>query len=289
MSTTIACITGEEVHRQWDTGRITGEKLTPRQTPFGQSGELFLIEANGQRFYLLGRYGQGMDKTAPRKINDRANMYALKYLGVQYVLGWGPGGAITHNIAVGELMVLSDVIDYTYLRNKTFFEDSPLGFLRQFPVFCPTLRRAIGQVLDELRLLHHDGGTAAVREGPRLETPAEVRTLAATGAEVVTHTFVPEVFLAKELELCYAGICYVVNYAETGSRHRPFATGELFGNLRENSEAQRLAGAAASISQIVARLAEALQNAPKVCECDQTMAYHREQYHLPDDWRKWFA
>ena len=113
--------------------------------------------------------------------------------------------------------------------------------------------------------------------------------LATIGAEVVTHTFVPEAFLAKELELCYAAICYVVNYAETGSRHRPFATGNLFGGLTRKSDAERLAGVAASFSQIVARLAGVIEAAERLCECDQTMAAHRRHYGLADDWRQWFS
>ena len=289
MSAIVACIAGEEIHRQWGAGRFGGDRLGRRQTPFGASGEIFLRDVDGRRFYLLSRYGPGMGKPAPRSINDRANMYALKDLGVQCVLGWGPGGAITHDFAVGDLIILSDVIDGTYLRNKTFFEQSPLGFLRQFPVFCPTLRRMAAEVLHEMKLVYHSTGTAAVREGPRLETPAEVRMLATVGAEVVTHIFVPEVFLAKELELCYAAVCYVVNYAETGSRHRPFATGELFGGLTQQSDGDRLTAAAGSMSRIVANLAGAVETEPRICECRQTMLANRKQYNLPEDWRQWMT
>ncbi|MCK4601635.1 MAG: MTAP family purine nucleoside phosphorylase [Phycisphaerae bacterium] len=292
MAPTVACIAGEEIYRQWDTGRISGRQVGSRETPFGPSGEIFLIEADDESFYLLPRYGAGMGKTAPRKINDRANLYALKDMGVQCVLAWGPGGAITHNIAVGDLVILSDVIDRTYLRQKTFFENCPLGFLRQFPVFCPTLRNVAGEVLHSMKLLYHGGGIAAVCEGPRLETPAEIRMLATVGAEVVTHTFVPEVFLARELQLCYAAICYVVNYAETGSRHRPFGAGTLFGGLTQQSDTERLAGTVGAMSQIVRNVAAALKSAEKEgekkCECDKTMSAHIRQYNLPDDWRRWF-
>ncbi|HUT59637.1 MAG TPA: MTAP family purine nucleoside phosphorylase [Phycisphaerae bacterium] len=290
MAATIACIAGEEVHRQWDARRIGGERLGPRPTPFGDSGEIFLVTENGRSFYLLPRYGAGLRKTAPRRVNDRANLYALKDLGVQAVLAWGPGGAITHTIAVGDLVVLDDLIDRTYLRSKTFFEDSPLGFLRQFPVFCPSLRRVVSEVLHEMKLVYHGAGTAAVCEGPRLETPAEVRVLGALGAEVVTHSFVPEVFLAKELQLCYAAVCYVVNYAETGSRHRPFAAGELFGGLTQESDSDRLAGAVGAMSRIVSNVAEAAERQQRVdCDCGATMAHHVRQYDLPDDWRQWFG
>jgi len=289
MPKNLACIAGEEIYRQWTAERVTGENLGPRATPFGPSGEIFLVEVDSQHFYLLPRYGMGMSKTPPRAINDRANIYALKDLGVQYILGWGAGGTITHNVAVGDLMIPNDLIDFTYLRNKTFFETSPLGYLRQFPVFCPTLRHVVGGALHEMKLVHHITGTLAVREGPRLETPAEVRMLATIGAELVTHAFVPEVFLAKELEMCYAALCYVVGYAETGTRHRPFATGNLFGGLTQQSDSDRLAGVVAAMSQIAANISRALGSAEKICQCAQTMATHRKSHNLPDEWREWFS
>ena len=213
MSITVACIAGEEIHRQWEEGRISGEKIGHRETPFGPSGEIYLVEGDQGGFYLLSRYETLSGKTAPCRINHRANIYALKDLGIESILSWGPGGAITHNIAIGDLVILNDLIDRTYLRNKTFFEDSPLGFLRQFPVFCPSLRRIGGEVLHDMKLVYHGAGTAAVSEGPRLETPAEVRMLTTIGAELVTHAFVPEVFLAWYLQMCHAAICYIVNYA----------------------------------------------------------------------------
>lgn len=287
MSISVACIAGEEILRQWQAGRIAGEQIGPRETPFGPSGEIFLIDGEQSGFYLLPRHGLGMNKTAPCKINYRANIYALKDLGVEAILAWGPGGAVTHNIAIGDLVILNDLIDQTHHRPKTFFEDSPLGFLRQFPVFCPSLRRICGEILHDMKLVYHGAGTAAVTEGPRLETPAEVRMLTTIGAEIVTHTFVPEMFLARELQMCYTAICYVVNYAETGSRHRPFVAGGLFGGLAAQSDSDRLAGTVGAMSQIVSNVAAALKTSKKTCDCDKTMTTHINTYNLPDDWKKW--
>ncbi|MFA6134654.1 MAG: MTAP family purine nucleoside phosphorylase [Phycisphaerae bacterium] len=289
MAANIACIAGEEVYRQWDAGGISGRRLGPQNTPFGPSAEIFLIDGDAGGYYLLPRYGAGLSKTAPSRINYRANIYALKDLGVQRILAWGSGGAITHNMAVGDLVILDDLVDHTLLRPRTFFEDSPLGFLRQFPVFCPTLRTIAAEVLEGMKLVFHKSGTAAVSEGPRMETPAEVRQLASIGAELVTHCFAPEAFLAKELQLCYSAVCYVVNYAESGSRHRPFAVGDLFGGLTTKSEGQRLAGIVGAMSQIVQNVAAAAAASQNTCDCDKTMAHNIRQYQLPADWRKWFT
>ena len=133
------------------------------------------------------------------------------------------------------------------------------------------LRRVACETMSVLKLHHHCTGVAAVREGPRMETPAEVRMLGATGAQIVTHHFVPEAFLAKELELCYAAVCYAVNYAETGSKHRPFASGESSRLLaaQRPRKAQLHAGQHGTVP---AQLAIAVAAAAKECECSQTMA-----------------
>ena len=288
MAATTACIAGEEVHRQWQAGSIRGTPLGSRQTPFGPSGDLFLAEGEGQPFYLLPRYGVGMGKTAPSRINYRANIYALKDMGTQCILAWGSGGAITHSFAVGDIVILNDLIDQTHLRIETFFENSPLGFLRQFPVFCPSMRRVVAEVLHDMKLVYHGTGTAAVTEGPRLETPAEVRWLTSIGAEVVTHTFVPEVFLARELQMCYVGVCYVVNYAETGSRQQPFIGGGLFGALDPNAGNKRLAGVLGSITRIASNVADAVEKADANCQCARTLRHYTKEYNLGDDWRTWF-
>ena len=289
MSVTTACITGGEIHRQWQAGSIRGELLGPRQTPFGASGDLFLADTEDAQYYLLARYGTGMDKTAPNRVNHRANIYALKDLGVQTVLAWGSGAAITHSMAVGDIVILNDVIDRTYLRDTTFFADSPLGFLRQFPVFCPALRRIVGEVLHDIRLIYHGAGTAAITEGPRLETPAEVRALASLGAEVVTHTFAPEMFLARELQMCYAALCYVLNYAEAGSRQPPFMGGVLFESMELQAGTDRLAGVVGSLGQIVANVATATRESSATCGCNRIQSQHIEQYGLSDDWHQWFT
>lgn len=288
MTVTMACIAGEEIHRQWNLEHFTGKVLGQRNTPFGLSGEIFLADGDCP-FYLLPRYGQGIKKLPISRVNHRANLYALKDLGAQRVLAWAPGGAVSHAIAVGDLVVLDDVIDKTCLRPRTYFENSPLGYLRQFPVFCPALRKVSTEVLAALKLHHLATGTAAVCEGPRLETPAEVRMLASMGAQIVTHNFVPEVFLAKELELCYSAICYVVNYAETGSKHRPFVAGELFGNMAQRSDRERLNVSLASMEKIVRQVAIAAADSPPECDCSTTMTRNKGAYGLSDDWHEWFT
>jgi len=288
MSVTTACICGASAYRLVESGQLPARELPPRKTPFGESQPIFLVEQAPQPFYIMPRHGPGRRRPAPSRVNSRANLYALKDLGVQAVLSWSAAGAIAHDQTVGQIVVPSDLIDMTRQRETTFFPESDLGYLRQFPVFCPTLRAGLEKVLSDSGMAHQSGATVAVTEGPRLETPAEVRMLATIGATLVTHTLVPDAFLAKELQMCFAGACYLVQYAETGSRHPPFTTGRLFGGLTEASETDRLQKVACFLPELVGRLAEHLSGTEKTCECDRTMHHHIASEGLDPDWRKWF-
>lgn len=288
MSAKLACLAGATVYRLLEAGRLTAMELARRQTPFGQSEPIFLVEDAPAPFYLMPRHPPGRQRLAPRQINHRANLYALKELGARCVLSWSAAGAITHNLVIGQVVLPNDLIDMTHDRTTTFFEKSCPGFLRQFPVFCPALQQAAAEILAELEVPCRAGATVAVTEGPRLETPAEIRMLGTVGAQLVTHTLVPEVFLAKELQLCFAGACYLVSYAETGSRHRPFSTGDLFAGLTQASKDERLKLAVDALPELLTKLAEKLQPVEKACECERSMAELIKEYGLGEDWREWF-
>ncbi len=288
MSAKMACLTGRSAYQLIESGQLVGKELPRRETPFGQSEPIFLIEGEPAEFYLMPRYSPGLSRSGAYGCNSRANLYALKDLGVQVVLNWSLAGAITHNLSIGQIVLPDDVIDFTRRRPATFFDGSRLGVLRQFPVFCPTLRRCLEDVLKQMRLPCRSGGTVAVTDGPRLETPAEVRMLAAVGAELVTHSLTPEVFLARELQMCFAGACYLVNYAETGSRHRPFSTGELFREPKHDRHDQRGGLAVDSLGELLGRLAETVAKTGSVCQCDRSMDENTAAEGLGTDWRKWF-
>jgi 5'-methylthioadenosine phosphorylase len=288
MSATTACLTGGSIYRLCESGHIGGaRKLPRRETPFGPSEHIFLMETAPVPFYIMPRYGAEPRRLCPSTVNYRANLYALKDIGVQQVISWSAAGAITHDYSIGQIVLPDDVIDMTRIRPGSFFSDD-MGFVRQFPVFCPALRSALETELKDMNLPYHAGGTVAVMEGPRLETPAEVRMLGAVGAEMVTHTLAPDVFLAKELQMCFAGACYLVNYAETGSRHRPLSTGELFDGLTEASTAHRIALIFNALPELILRLAKRCADAPKLCDCAASMARNAAAADLDPDWRTWF-
>jgi len=288
MSVKLACMAGGPLFRVLSSGALKATELPRSETPFGTSEQILLAEDVEGPFYLVPRQLADRGRPAPSTINYRATLYALKDLGVAGVLSWAAAGAITHNHPLGTTALPDDIIDMTRNRATTFFENSGLGLLRQFPVFCPCMRDATEGILSELRIPVYSGGTVAVMEGPRFETPAEVRMLSTIGAELVTHTLAPEVFLAKELQMCFAGVCYLVNYAETGSRHRPFSGNDLFGGLAQASDADRIARITEHLPDVMTRLAQVCEASDHDCECAKPMADQIAAEGLGRDWKQWF-
>ena len=279
----LAIIGGSQAYSLIQAGEFAGEEISPMQTPFGESQPVLRLK-NGTLF--MSRHGiQGYSIAAPW-VNYRANIWALKELGVQQIISWSGPGAIDETLRIGQFVIPDDVIDETKSRAHSFFEGTGWGFVRQNPVFCPTLTSALARVMADLGLDSRSGGTYVCTEGPRLETPAEIRKFKLIGGHMVGMTLVPEVFLAKELEICYASICYITNYAE-GLRDRPFQPGVLFEGLLDEPEKNAVDEAVRRFPKIIALLAERLHSIEPDCHCDKLMERYRRTSILSSDWRTW--
>jgi len=285
MNPTLACIGGTAAYDLLQDGALVAKRLGSQDTPFGPSQPVYLCESRLGEFYFLSRHGEHGYDLAPSFVNYRANVYMLKALGVRAVVSWSETRAITHNYKIGQYVLVSDVIDETVSRATTFFENQGLGVLRQWPVFCPSLRKALTTALNMEDCHYADQGVYVCVEGPRQETPAEARKYASFGAELIGHSLAPEVFLTKELQMCYASICYVARYAETGSDFRPFENGRV---LDRAQEAQRAATAVERLPRILERLCQVLGDTPGVCRCESSMAHHISSGQIGVDWRTWF-
>jgi len=269
-----------------------GERLSSRRvrTPFGLSNPVHLCEKAGFRFLFLSRHGETWyEKTAPY-VNYRANIYAAKSLGVTRIVAWTGPGAISRKIRPGDLVLPDDLLDFTRNRPSTFYEGKGIGFLRQFPVFCDPLREALrGEAnLRDGGGKVHFGGTYACTEGPRLETPAEIRFLAQAGADLVGMTLCPEAFLARELEICYAPVAYVTNYAE-GVRKMPYRRGALFEGMLPPGEAQAVEAAKNAIPGFAIAAACAVAEDERDCPCAVSMERYRRRGVIGPDFRGWVA
>lgn len=286
MSASLACIGGTAAYDLLRDGALVADRLGPQHTPFGDSQPIYLCKSRfGQQFLFLSRHGETGYDLAPSFVNYRANLYALKDLGVRSVISWSETKALCHNYKVGEYVIVHDLVDETRQRAHTFFENQGLGAVRQWPVFCPSLRRALATTLGEERCAFSDHGVYVCVEGPRRETPAEARKYAMCGGELLGMTLAPEAFLARELQLCYSSICYVAHYAETGSDYTPFEGGRV---LEEAITAQRARTAVERLPRILERLGHVVSDTPSLCHCETSMQQYIDSGQLAWDWRTWF-
>ncbi|MBI5576180.1 MAG: MTAP family purine nucleoside phosphorylase [Deltaproteobacteria bacterium] len=269
-----------------------GRRLSVRsvRTPFGISNPIHKCEKDGFRFLFLSRHGErGYEKTAPY-VNYRANIYAAKSLGVERIFAWTGPGILSAKYRPGDLVLPDDLLDFTRNRPSTFFEGLGIGFIRQFPVFCETLRGALREAWknEKAGIRLHAAGTYACTEGPRLETPAEIRFLGTAGADMVGMTLCPEAFLARELEICYAPLGYLTNYAE-GVKSLPYRSGKLFEGMLPEKAAERVERAKNAIPALALAAACSLAGRKRDCPCAVSMERYRRRGIIGDDFRRWVS
>lgn len=288
MASKLACIGGLGAAQLLEQGEFGAKRLGPMNTPFGASGPIYESSGSGGMLFV-SRNGETSYDLSSSFVNYRANLYALKDLGAEMVVAWSAVRAISHNFGIGQFVVVSDIIDETRNRRGTYFENRGLGTIRQWPVFCPKLREVLTSVLAERHAHYSDEAVYLCTEGPRYETPAELRKYVIMGAELVGNSLVPEAFLAKELQLCYAGLTYVVDYAEAGGGHQAYEPGGLFEALGMVTDEQRVSDALEMMPSILAKLVDVLGDVSAECRCDTTMEHHIARGEIGPDWRTWFG
>lgn len=182
-------------------------------TPYGQT-EVIRGTQKGRAVVFLARHGWG-HRLAPHVINYRANIWALKELGAAAILAASAVGSLRTNIKPGDFILIDQFIDFTKSRPSTFFEgvERELKHIDVTEPYDARLRQALRQAAQEKGVRLHPSGTYVCTEGPRFETPAEIRMFCQFGADVVGMTGVPEVVLANELEISYATLAVATNYA----------------------------------------------------------------------------
>lgn len=205
-----AIILGTSLRSIFDGGTF-GESI---ETPFGAtSSDLVQTDVFGPRVVLLARHGKD-GGTYAHKVNYRANMWALRDIGVAQVVATATVGGISSQLNEGDLVIPDQIIDYTYRRDHTYFGDLPVKHYDFTYPFTDRLRQILIQSRQDgnsSEVLNH--GTYGCTQGPRLETGAEISRMKQDGCALVGMTLMPEASLARELELEYAAICLVVNAA----------------------------------------------------------------------------
>jgi 5'-methylthioadenosine phosphorylase len=190
------------------------------ETPYGQV-EVVKGAKNARQVFFLARHGLAHE-LAPHVINYRANIWALKELGVSSILAGSAVGSLRTDIKPGDFILIDQFIDFTKGRRSTFFDgiERELKHIDVTEPYDAALRQALKQAAEEKGVRLHSAGTYVCTEGPRFETPAEIQMFAQYGADVVGMTGVPEVVLANELEIAYAALTVATNYAAGLAGHR---------------------------------------------------------------------
>ena len=282
----IAIIARVGAQKNFAAQGLKPEKTEVFSTPYGDSRPLHFFRHGGLEFVVLSRHGEaGYELSAPF-LNPKANLYALKDLGVEKILAWVAPGSLREEIAPGDLVVPHDVLDEGRGGPHTFFTGVGWGFIRHNPLFCPELRGALLESLEALPFKVHQQGVYVATTGPRLETAAEIKKFCLLGGDLVGQTLVPEVFLARELEFCYTVLTYVVNYAE-GLVDRPYQPGVLFEGLATPKETARVAALEAAFPEIILKILPALAAAPRDCPCPRLLERYRLRGDIGEDWRTW--
>jgi 5'-methylthioadenosine phosphorylase len=290
MTPSLAIIGGSAAYHLLQRGAWTVRETLAVDTPFGPVSHVQRIGLDGDlEAWFLSRHGQTRYTVSAPFVNYRANIYALKELGATRIVAWsGPGSLQAGRIHPGEFVLPDDILDQTRNRPGTFFAGRGWGFIRSHPTFCPGIREALRKSLAASGTTWHDGGVYVCTEGPRLETPAEIRAFARLGGDLVGMTLAPEAFLARELEMCYAPLCYVTNFAE-GIVDRPVRPGELFGGMLAPEERAAVDRCISLFPELCRRTLADLAKMPRDCNCSQAMRRYREEGILGEDWRTWIG
>ncbi|WP_457614652.1 S-methyl-5'-thioadenosine phosphorylase [Methanopyrus sp.] len=180
-------------------------------TPYG-TVRVDITRVGDHRVYFINRHGKGHD-LPPHRINYRAIVWAMRELGVKRVLATNSVGVINPDeYEPGDIVLPVDFLDFTKHRPTTFYDEKVVHVDVTEP-YCPELREALMKAANDLGYPVKEGAVYVATEGPRFETPAEIRAFRKLGGDIVGMTGFPEVVLARELEICYASVCLCTNYA----------------------------------------------------------------------------
>ena len=182
------------------------------ETPFGPPAATPVVgEIGGKRVAFIPRHGRDHG-LPPAQINYRANLWAMKELGVERIIGPCASGALRADLALGEFVVCDQFVDRTWGRQDTFYEGPVTTHVSAADPYCADLRAVLVDTARELGIPVRDGGTVVVIQGPRFSTRAESAWFQQLGWDVINMTAYPEGYLARELELCYANISMVTDH-----------------------------------------------------------------------------
>lgn len=245
---------------------IEGAKLIEQldiDTPWGKpSDKIDIVDIEGTTAAFLPRHGRG-HIYPPHQLNFRANIAALKMIGVEQIIAFSAVGSLKEEIPPMDFVLPDQIIDRTKGRNGTFFEDGIVGHVGFADPFCNRLHEIILPVAKELGLKMHTGETLIVMEGPAFSTRAESRLYRSWGAGVINMSTIPEAKLAREAEMCYAVICMSTDYDCWHESEEDVTVDMVIKNMNTNS---------ANAKDLVKKLAGKLGK-ERTCGCKEASKF----------------
>ena len=233
---TIAVIGGSGLY---EMEGLSDVEFVEVDTPFGKPSDAIAVGSlNEVPVAFLPRHGRG-HRLNPTQIPVRANIYALKYLGVQRVISVSAVGSLKEEFAPLDLVLPNQLIDRTRQRQNTFFDEGIVVHVGLADPFCPVTSQALQHSAQDSGLNVHLGATLVVMEGPAFSTRAESYMYRAWGADIIGMTALPEAKLAREAEMCYATMAWITDYDCWRQGVEPVTAEMIIGNLTQNVAASK--------------------------------------------------
>ncbi|MEM2121798.1 MAG: S-methyl-5'-thioadenosine phosphorylase [Candidatus Woesearchaeota archaeon] len=196
----------------YDSSLLKNSENVKVNTPYGSPSDLITIgEFMGKKIAFIPRHS-AKHTINPTKVNYRANIYALKELGVTRIISITAVGSLKEEIKPGDFVFTDQFVDFTKFRKNTFYEGQKVAHISIPKPFCEEIRNILINTAKQLNYDFHEKGTCVVIEGPRFSTIAESEMFRKLGFDTINMTMVPEVILARELGMCYANISMVTDY-----------------------------------------------------------------------------
>ena len=241
----------------YDIEGLTEVEEVNIDTPFGKPSDAITVGRLGEiSIAFLPRHGRG-HQISPTEVPYRANIYALKSLGVEWLISVNAVGSFKQELKPGDLVIPDQLIDRTRNRVDTFFGEGLVAHIPFADPFCPVLSQILYDAAKETGADVHPRGTCVVIEGPAFSTRAESRLYLSWGADIIGMTALPEAKLAREAEICYAIIAGVTDYDSWQEQSQPLAVNDILNTLHQN---------VATIKKII-KLAVARIPEKRNCEC----------------------
>ncbi len=239
-------------------------------TPFGKPSDKIVVgKLEGVGIAFLPRHGRG-HRILPTEVPYRANIYALKSIGVERVIGINSVGSLKEDFKPNDLLIPDQLIDRTCQRAGTFFGEGIVAHIPFGEPFCPSLSQLVYGAAKDAGATAHRGGTCVVMEGPAFSTKAESFLYRSWGADVIGMTTLPEAKLAREAEICYAVIACITDYDCWRRGHDAVTAEMIIGRLRQNIDtAKRI-------------IKLAVQKVPTKRDCDCATALSMALITAPD-------